>query len=102
VARKADALHAGIWQVQAFIKGNAVSGVLQDALENAGTPNLLVQTDLTQVPTVTIEPDPLPPAVLYEGSFAVTFNQTITLGNDANSTVNFTVTAHALLAILLR
>lgn len=78
-------------QVQAFIKGNSIAGVVQNALESVGTPNLLVQTDLTQVPTVSINPEPLPLAVLYEGSFAVTFNQTITLGNEANSSVNFTV-----------
>lgn len=77
--------------MQAFIRGNAVAGVVQNALENTGTPNALVQTDLTQVPTVTISPDPLPPAVLYEGSFAATLNQTLTLGNTANTTVNYTV-----------
>ncbi len=36
-------------QVQAFIRGNAVAGVVQNALESTGSPNLLVQTDLTQV-----------------------------------------------------
>ncbi len=77
--------------MQAFIRGNAVASVVQDALEGTGTPNLLVQTDLTQVPTITIAPDPLPPAVLYEGSFAATLNQTLTLGNAANTTVNYTV-----------
>ena len=46
-----------------------------------------------QVPTITIQPEPLAPAVLYEGSFAVTLNQTITLGNGANTSVNFTVRA---------
>ena len=46
-----------------------------------------------QVPTLTIQPEPLAPAVLYEGSFAVTLNQTITLGNTANTSVNFTVRA---------
>ena len=35
-------------QVQAFIRGNAVAGVVQAALESEGTPNELVQTDLTQ------------------------------------------------------
>lgn len=79
------------WQVQAFIKGNAVAGVVQNALESTGTPNALVQTDLTQVPTVSISPDPLPPAVLYEGSFSATLNQTLILGNVANTTVNYTV-----------
>lgn len=35
-------------QVQAFIRGNAVDGVVQAALESEGTPNELLQTDLTQ------------------------------------------------------
>ncbi|BDA42482.1 probable extracellular serine proteinase at N-terminal half [Coccomyxa sp. Obi] len=80
-------------EVQAFIRGNAVAGVVQNALESTGSPNLLLQTDLTQVPTVTIAPEPLPPAVLYEGSFSATLNQTLTLGNVANTTVNYTVSA---------
>lgn len=36
-------------QVQAYIRGNAVTGVVQGALEDAGTPNALAQTDLSQV-----------------------------------------------------
>ncbi len=40
---------------------------------------------------MTITPEPLPPAVLYEGSFSATLNQTLTLGNGANTTVNYTV-----------
>ena len=51
------------------------------------------QSSVLQVPTVTIAPEPLPPAVLYEGSFSATLNQTLTLGNVANTTVNFTVPA---------
>ena len=35
-------------QVQAFVRGNAVAGVVQAALESEGTPNELVQTDLTE------------------------------------------------------
>ena len=80
-------------QVQAFIRGNAVSGAIQQALENLGTPNLLLQTDLTQIPTLTITPESLPVVVLYEGSFSAVANQTLMIGNDAQSNVNYTVSS---------
>lgn len=80
-------------QVQAFIRGNAVSGAVQQALESLGTPNSLLQTDLTQIPTLAISPDSLSPAVLYEGSFSATSNQTMTIGNVASSSVNYTVSS---------
>ena len=84
-------LIASSLQVQAFIRGNAEAGVVQQALESMGTPNLLLQTDLTQIPTLTINPTNLPPAVLFEGSFSATFNQTMTINNEAQSAVNYTV-----------
>lgn len=77
--------------MQAFIRGNAETGVVQQALESLGTPNLLLQTDLTQVPTLDISPDSLSPAVLFEGSFSATYNQTMTINNEAQSAVNYTV-----------
>ncbi|CAK0762638.1 hypothetical protein CVIRNUC_002977 [Coccomyxa viridis] len=84
-------LYAPGVEVQAFIRGNAVSGAIQQALENLGTPNLLLQTDLTQIPTLTITPESLPVVVLYEGSFSAVANQTLMIGNDAQSNVNYTV-----------
>ena len=77
--------------MQAFIRGNAESGVVQQALESLGTPNLLLQTDLTEIPTLTISPDVLPPAVLFEGSFSAMFNGSMTINNEAQSAVNYTV-----------
>ncbi len=82
--------------MQAFIRGNAETGVVQQALESLGTPNLLLQTDLTEIPTLTISPDNLPPAVLFEGSFSATFNETMTINNEAQSAVNYTVRCPAL------
>ena len=86
--------------MHAFVKGDAVPGVILAALEGAGTPNLLLQTDLTQVPTITISPMPLPPALLFEGSFGIAATQTITLSNDANTSVAFNVRAHCLCGML--
>ena len=74
-----------------------MSGMVQQALENLGTPNLLLQTDLTQIPTLTISPDALAPAVLFEGSFSATFNQTMVINNEAQSAVNYTVSCFSLL-----
>ena len=88
--------------MHAFVKGDAVPGVILAALEGAGTPNLLLQTDLTQVPTITISPVPLPPALLFEGSFGIAATQTITLSNDANTSVAFNVRAHCLCRVLGR
>ena len=68
-----------------------MSGVIQQADESLGTPNLLLQTDLTQIPTLTISPDTLQAAVLFEGSFSASVNQSMTIGNDAHSAVNYTV-----------
>ena len=76
--------------------GDAVPGVISAALESFGTPNLLLQTDLTEVPTITISPMALPPALLFEGSFGVAAMQTITLSNDANISVAFNVRLHCL------
>lgn len=72
-------------QVAAFLEGNSVSGSIQNALVNAGTPNLLLQTDLSKQPTVTILPDGLAPAILFEGSFATSSTQIITLTNTATN-----------------
>lgn len=47
----------------------------------------------TQVPTISIQPEALLPAVLYEGSFGQALNQSIALSNAANASVNFTVRA---------
>ena len=80
-------------QVQAFVRGNAVPGAIHQALENLGTPNLLLQTDLTQIPTLTITPESLPVVVLYEGSFSAVANQTLMIGNEAKSDVNYTVSS---------
>jgi len=71
--------------------GDAVAGVVTGALGSLGTPNLLLQTDLTQVPTIGISPAALPPALLYEGSFGVAATQTLTLSNGANTSVAFNV-----------
>ena len=78
-------------QVQAYLRGTAVPGVIQEALESFGTPNLLLQTQLVSVPTVIISPSVLPPIVLFEGSFAASSSQTITLNNTGNATVTFQV-----------
>ena len=76
--------------------GDAVPKAVLSALESLGTPNLLLQTDLTQVPTISISPTVLPPALLYEGSFGVAATQTITLANSANTSVTFNVRGTAL------
>ncbi|KAK9835176.1 hypothetical protein WJX81_003674 [Elliptochloris bilobata] len=53
-------------------------------------------SDSADVPTISINPLMLPPALLYEGSFGVAATQTITLSNDANKSVTFNViTANA-------
>jgi hypothetical protein len=49
-----------------------------------------------QVPTISIQPEALPPAVLFEGSFGQALKQSIALGNAANASVNFTVRASGL------
>ena len=43
-------------QVQAYVKGNAVQGVVQGALAAEGTPNALAQTDLSQAPAPITSP----------------------------------------------
>ena len=81
-------------QVAAFLKGNTVSDLVQNALTGSGTPNILLQTDLAQQATVTIVPDALPPVILFESSFDTTSTQTITLTNTDNngsSNVRYTV-----------
>ena len=81
-------------QVAAYLKGNAVGNLVQNALSGSGTPNLLLQTDLAQQATVTIVPDTLPPVVLYEGSFGTSSVQTLTLTNtdiNTSSSVDFAV-----------
>lgn len=80
-------------QVAAFMRGNAVNGTVKSSLSGVGTPNLLLQTDLSEQPTVTIAPDQLAPVVLFEGSFGTTSTQIITLTNtDSNNTsVDFQV-----------
>lgn len=78
-------------QVHAFMTGDAVAGVVTGALGSLGTPDLLLQTDLTQVLTIGISPAALPPALLYEGSFGVAATQTLTLSNGANTSVAFNV-----------
>ncbi len=80
-----------MWQVSAVINQTAVTGVIQGAMESAGTPNRLVQVDLELVPTVNIQPQSLSPAVLFEGSFAVSTSQTVTLTNQGNTSVTFNV-----------
>ena len=79
------------WQVQAYIKGTAVSGVVQNALESFGTPNLLLQIELVSVPTVVISPSALAPLVLFQNSFATSGSQNIVLNNTGNSTITFEV-----------
>ena len=83
-----------ILQVAAFMRGNAVNGTIVGSLNGVGTPNLLLQTDLSTQPTVTIAPASLAPVVLFEGSFGTASTQTITLTNsDTNNTsVNYQVT----------
>jgi len=71
--------------------GDAVAGVVTGALGSLGTPDLLLQTDLTQVLTIGISPAALPPSLLYEGSFGVAATQTLTLSNGANTSVAFNV-----------
>ena len=82
-----------ILQVVAFMRGNAVNGTIVGSLNGVGTPNLLLQTDLSTQPTVTIAPASLAPVVLFEGSFGTASTQTITLTNsDTNNTsVNYQV-----------
>ena len=85
------------------MRGNAVNGTIRSALTGVGTPNLLLQTDLSEQPTVTIVPATLAPVVLFEGSFGTSSSQTITLNNtDSNNTsVNYQVdiSPHYLLAL---
>lgn len=81
-------------QVAAFLRGNAVNGLVQNALNNTGTPNVLLQTDLSKQATVTIVPETLAPAVLFEGSFGTSSTQVITLTNtddNSSSVVQFQV-----------
>ena len=78
-------------QVAAEINGTTSNAVIQDGMDSSGTPNQLVQVTLDLVPTINIEPQTLAPAVLFEGSFAVSTSQTITLRNEVNSSVNYTV-----------
>lgn len=78
-------------QVAAVINQTAVVGVIQGSMDSAGTPNRLVQVDLETVPTINIQPQSLSPAILFEGSFAVSTSQTITLTNQGNTTVSFSV-----------
>ena len=78
-------------QVQAYIQGSAVSGVVQGALEGLGTVNRLLQTELTQVPNVIITPAQLQPVVLFASTFAVSNTQDILLNNTGNATVEFGV-----------
>ena len=75
--------------------GNAIKGIVQNALDSnmVGTPNLLLQTDLTEVPIVNILPLTLAPAIMFEGSFGVATNQTITLQNTGTNPVTFQVKA---------
>ena len=84
--------HTGA-QVQEYIIRTAVSGAVQGALESFGTPNLLLQTELTMVPDLIILPQPLQPVVLYQGSFAMSESQSISLNNTGNVTVNLSGTA---------
>ncbi|KAK9865466.1 hypothetical protein WJX84_003473 [Apatococcus fuscideae] len=77
-------------EVAAEINGTTSNGVIQDGMDSSGTPNQLVQVTLDLVPTINIQPQTLAPAVLFEGSFAVSTSQTITLTNQGNSSVNYT------------
>ena len=77
--------------MQEYIIRTAVSGAVQGALESFGTPNLLLQTELTMVPDLIISPQPLQPVVLYQGSFAMSGSQSISLNNTGNVTVDYQV-----------
>ena len=84
--------------MKAFMLGNAVNGSVIGALTAVGTPNLLLQTDLSRQATVTIAPGVLAPVILFEGSFSTASTQTITLTNtDTNSSslVSFQVCNHS-------
>ena len=78
-------------QVQAYMQGSAVSGVVEGALESVGTPNRLLQTELSSVPSVIVSPAVLQPVVLFESSFAISNSQSILLNNTGNTTVDFEV-----------
>ncbi|KAK9816225.1 hypothetical protein WJX74_004951 [Apatococcus lobatus] len=80
-------------EVAAVINQTAVVGTIQDSMDSAGTPNRLVQVDLETVPTINIQPQSLSPAILFEGSFAVSTSQTITLTNQGNTTVSYSTLA---------
>ena len=81
--------HAG----PSFYQGQCCLGGHTAGVGEPGHTKSALQTDLTQIPTLTITPESLPVVVLYEGSFSAVANQTLMIGNDAQSNVNYTVSS---------
>ena len=76
-------------QVAAAINTTAVANKIQDA--QPGTPNLLLQTDLDIVPSVSFQPATLPHAVLYSGTPAAARLQQLNVINSQNTSVDYQV-----------
>ena len=77
-----------VLQVKAVLTTTAVISKIKDAKTAA---NLLLQTDLDIVPTVTFQPEALPQAVLYSNTPAANMLQQLSLVSSLNFSISYQV-----------